>query len=120
MDQGMISPDDVHLYHQTSSVTEAATHICNFYADYHSQRFVRGRLVLRLKHQPPPSLIEELNDEFSDVLVSGIIEATEATPDEVDSDDQLDKHRITLHFNRRNFGRLRQMIDRLNAGHSPT
>lgn len=119
MEQGMISPDDVHLYHTTSSVTEAGSHIANFYANYHSQRFVQGRLILRMKHEPTASLIEELNDQFADLLVSGTIEASEATEDEIQNSDNLDKHRITLHFNRRNFGRLRQLIDRLNADHFP-
>jgi uncharacterized protein (TIGR00730 family) len=119
MERGMISPDDVHLYHRTSSVDDAATHIASFYANYSSQRFVKGRLVLRLKHQPSPELIAELNDEFSDILVSGTIEAVEASPDEVNSGDELDKPRLALHFNRRSLGRLRLMIDRLNAGHTP-
>jgi uncharacterized protein (TIGR00730 family) len=119
MEQGMISPDDVHLYHQTSSVDDAAAHIAGFYANYSSQRFVRGRLVLRLKHQPSPDLIAELNDEFPDILVSGTIEAVEASPDEISNGDELDKHRLALHFNRRSLGRLRLMIDRLNAEHAP-
>jgi len=113
--QGMISADDVHLYHRTSSVTDAAAHICDFYANYHSQRFVKGKLILRVNNEPAADLVEELNDEFSDLLISGKIEAVEATPDEVDTDDALDKFRLRLHFNRRSFGRLRQLVDRLNA-----
>ena len=113
--QGMISADDVHLYHRTSSVAEAAEHICNFYANYHSQRFVKGKLVLRLNNEPSEQVIAEINESFSDIVISGVIEAIEATPDEVETDDALDKHRLRLHFNRRSFGRLRQLIDRLNA-----
>ena len=116
--QGMISADDVHLYHRTSSVTEAAEHICNFYANYHSQRFVKGKLVLRMNHETTEQLVSELNEEFSDILISGKIEAIGPTPDEEATDDALDKHRLSLHFNRRSFGRLRQLIDRLNADHA--
>ena len=117
MRQQMISPDDVHLYYRTSSVEDAASHICDYYANYHSQRFVKGRLVLRLQHAPSEELLAELNEEFSDIVISGTIERIEPTPDEIADDDELDKARLRLHFNRRNFGRLRQLIDRLNAEH---
>jgi uncharacterized protein (TIGR00730 family) len=115
--QGMISPDDVHLYYRTSDVKDAAGHICDFYANYHSQRFVKGRLVLRLEHAPPPELVAELNDTFSDLVLTGQIDAIDPTPEEIADGDALDKHRIKLHFNRRNFGRLRQLVDRLNQPH---
>ena len=33
---------------------------------------------------------------------------------QIDDDDALNMDRITLYFDRRHFGRLRQLIDRLN------
>ncbi len=113
-DQGMISPEDKHLFKFTSDVEEAAQEICDFYLNYHSQRFVRGRLVLRLRHPTTPGLIEELNEDFADILTSGRIEAIEATDDEIRDDDNVDLFRISMDFNRRHFGRLRQLINRLN------
>jgi uncharacterized protein (TIGR00730 family) len=112
--QGMISADDVHLFHRTTDVQAAAAHICDFYANYHSQRYVRGKLILRLLHAPTAELVAELNESFRDLLLTGDFEAVDPTPDEVEDNDELDKHRIRLHFNRRNFGRLRQAVDRLN------
>ena len=115
MSQGMISPDDIHLYHRATTVEEAADHITAFYSDYHSMRFVKGRLVLRFKQPLDAALVAQLNAEFADIVVSGEIEAVDATPDEVDDDDELDKFRLKFHFNRRSYGRLRQLIDRVNA-----
>jgi len=76
---------------------------------------VDGRLVLRLLHAPSEEQVEELNELFPDLLVTGRIEAIEATPAEVEDGDQPHLPRLRLHFNRRSLGRLRAMIDHLNA-----
>ncbi len=114
-DQGMISPDDFNLFTQVATVTEAADEICGFYDNYHSQRFVDGKLVLRLQRRPSPALVEQLNDEFSDIVASGRIEAIEATPDEIRDRDHVDLHRLRLQFDRRSFGKLRLLVNRLSA-----
>jgi uncharacterized protein (TIGR00730 family) len=114
-DQGMIAPDDLNLFTYTNSAEEAAAEIRSFYNNYHSQRYVEGKLVLRLKHEPSESLVARLNDEFSDIVVSGTIEKIAATPAEVATNDNVELARIRLHFDRRHLGRLRLMVDRLNA-----
>ncbi len=115
VDQGMISPDDLDLFSHTNDVQEAADEICRFYANYHSQRYVDGKLVLRLKHKPSPELVTELNDEYGDIVVSGLIEAIEPTDVEVRDGEHLDLARLRLHFDRRHFGRLRKLVDRLST-----
>ncbi|MDJ0925625.1 MAG: LOG family protein, partial [Acidimicrobiia bacterium] len=114
-DQGMIAPDDTSLFTYSNSAEETAAEIRRFYNNYHSQRYVDGKLVLRLKHEPSAALVEELNDEFADIVVSGAIEKIDATPVERSNDDNIDLPRIRLHFDRRHLGRLRLMVDRLNA-----
>ena len=114
-DQGMIAPDDLSLFTYSNSAEEAAAEIRRFYNNYHSQRYVEGKLILRLKHEPSQALVEQLNDEFSDILVSGAIEKATATPAEIATGDNVDLPRIRLHFDRRHLGRLRIMVDRLNA-----
>jgi uncharacterized protein (TIGR00730 family) len=112
---GMILPEDLGLLLHTTDLREAAEEIAGFYANYHSQRFVRGRLVLRLRHEPTPEQVEEMNDLFGDILVDGEIETVGPSPDEVEDHDHLDLARIQLHFNRRSLGRLRGLIDHLNG-----
>ncbi len=114
-DQGMILPDDFSLFMHTTDVAAACDEILRFYGNYHSQRFVDGKLVLRLKHEPGDALIAELNDEFSDILVDGTIEKIPTTPAELADGDDVDLPRIRMHFDRRQLGRLRQLVDRLNA-----
>lgn len=113
--KGMIHPDDLDLFSHAHDVTLAADIICGFYANYHSQRYVDGMLVLRMNHGPDEQLLEALNDEFSDIVVSGKIISVPPTPPEIADSDHLDLSRISFEFDRRHFGRLRQLIDRLNA-----
>ncbi len=115
MEQGMIAPDDLALFTHTSSATEAAQQVCLFYENYHSQRFVGDRLVLRVKRQPRPEQIQQLNDEFSDIVVSGVIESIGTTDAEVSSNDYPELPRLAFRFNRRSLGRLRRLIDTLNG-----
>jgi hypothetical protein len=116
LEGGMIGPHDLSLFKRLTTVTEAATEVCDFYRVYHSQRYVGDRLVLRLSHAIGPTLVERLNDEFGDIVVSGTIDAIEATEPEIATDDHVDLPRLRLHFDRRSHGRLRQMVDAINQG----
>lgn len=113
--QGMITAGDEKLARFTTSLNEAADEITRFYANYHSQRYVGGRLVLRLQHPPTEEQLAVVNDRFSDILVSGRIEAIPATPEEEEEGDHPGLPRLRLHFNRRSLGRLRALIDHLNS-----
>ncbi|MEZ6129967.1 MAG: TIGR00730 family Rossman fold protein [Planctomycetaceae bacterium] len=114
LDKGMISPADMSLFKVTDDVEEAVDEVLDFYSVYNSMRFIRDRLVLRLHSNPCDELIEQLNDEFSDIVESGRIER--ATPHRLEEDDDhlKDLPRLAFRFNRRAVGRLRQMVDLLN------
>lgn len=112
--QGMIAPADRNLFLATTDLDEACDEIRRFYGNYHSQRYVDGRLVLRLKHEPSDEMVDELNRDFADILVEGTIEKITATEREAADEDLPDLPRLRLHFNRRSIGRLREMVDRIN------
>jgi hypothetical protein len=111
----LISPEDTSLYQITDSVDEAVKIIVRFYSNYHSTRFVRDMLVIRLKKAPTAPALAKLTSDFADIIVDGKIEAIKPTPDEVEDGDQLDLARIAFQFNRRDYGRLRQLVDALNG-----
>jgi uncharacterized protein (TIGR00730 family) len=113
--QEMITPDDLGLYMITDDVDAAVDEIVNFYACYQSQRYVDGDLILRLLKEPSDQLVATLNDEFADILTHGDIHKITATPAEIATDDHVDLPRIRMSFDRRHFGRLRELIDALNA-----
>ncbi len=114
LDRRYISEDDVRLYRITDSAEEAAAEIVRFYGNYQSQRYVRDRLVMRLRRAPSPEELERLNRDFADICARGRIEVTPPLPEEADEPDSLDLQRIVLDFDRRHFGRHRQLIDALN------
>ena len=111
-DRGLIAAEDLNLFRVADSVDEAVDEIEGFYRNYHSSRYVGGRLVLRLHVAPNDAQLEALNDEFSGLLESGKIERTEILSGEEGEIAHLP--RLRLHFNRRAVGRLRSLIDRLN------
>ena len=53
----LISPEDLHLYQIADSAGHAVRIITRFYRNYHSSRFVKDLLVIRLKNVPPPSAL---------------------------------------------------------------
>ena len=115
VDQGMIAADDLNLFTVTSDLDEAISEIRSFYAAYHSQRYVDGDLILRLTAEPTDDQVDDLNEEFGDIVRTGRIAKTGPTPAEIASDDFVDLARLRFRFDRRQFGRLRCLIDRLNG-----
>jgi hypothetical protein len=111
----LISEDDLSLYQLTDNVDQAVKWITRYYRNYHSSRFVRDLLVLRLQHPPSASALVALNEDFEDLVTGASIQAIEATPEEREDEDWVDLPRIAFGFDRKHYGRLRQLIDRLNA-----
>jgi hypothetical protein len=111
----LISLDDLNLYQITDSTDEAVKIITRFYRNFHSTRFVKDQLVIRLKTSPSESAIATLNKDFSDIIVEGKIQIIKPTPEEVEHNEHLELNRIAFNFNRRGYGRLRQLIDVLNG-----
>jgi uncharacterized protein (TIGR00730 family) len=109
---GMISPADQGLYFITDDTAAAVAHVLAFYRVYHSQRFVRDELVLRLNKPLTQRQIDALNDEFSDLCADGCMMQSKALEGE---QELLDLPRLHFIFARRDYGRLRQLIDAINA-----
>ena len=114
--QGMISPDDLALYKITDRYKDAVDEIMQFYRVYHSMRYVKDQLVLRLRETLHASLLKDINHHFADILSKGDFTLQGALKDEKDEPKLADLIRLVFHFNRRSLGRLRQLIDVVNQG----
>jgi uncharacterized protein (TIGR00730 family) len=110
----LISPDDLNLYQITDDTNEAVKIITRFYSNFHSSRFVKDLFVLRLRHAPPASALGALNEEFADIIAGPAIQRIDPTPEEIQDRDNVDLPRLAFGFNRRDYGRLRRLIDVLN------
>lgn len=102
--KGLISPEDINLFKITDNVAEAVYEITHFYQNYHSMQFIDDHSVIRLKQPLRDTQLEKLNDHFSDIIVKGKIVQSEPPP----------MAQLAFQFNRRNFGRLRALINAIN------
>ncbi len=118
--EGLISPEDLSLFKVTDQIDHAVDEITNFYHNYNSSCFLDQRTVIRLHHPIDKTLLEKLNDHFSDIIVHGKIETTDILPEESCSEHQNGLHRILFHFNQKSYGRYRQMINMINQYHLHT
>lgn len=115
LSEGLISPEDVNLYRVTHSVEDTVEEVLRFYRVYHSMRYVDNILVLRINHFLSEEKLDQLNTDFSSILVQGKVEQSEALSAESNEPEIAHLPRLKLHFNRRNFGQLRQFIDSING-----
>lgn len=113
LNTGLVSPDDSSLYTITDNLDVACAAITKFYQVYHSSRYVNNRLVIRLKSELSDAEVDQLNTDFSDILVEGKIEKTQALPQE-GQDETCNLPRLIFSFNQRDLGRLYQMIAVIN------
>ncbi|MCA1990779.1 MAG: LOG family protein [Coleofasciculus sp. S288] len=111
--RGLVSPEDTSLYTVTDNLQVAYEAINNFYRVYHSSRYVGDQFIIRLKSELSNADVEQLNEEFSDILVKGRIEKSKALPQEL-PDETADLPRLVFYFNRRDSGRLYQLIDTIS------
>jgi uncharacterized protein (TIGR00730 family) len=110
----LIDAADASLYRITDDVGAAVEELTGFYRNYHSIRYVGDRLVIRLRHAPNAEQLSRLDEQFADIQTRGHLEVSGALPAEVTDDDEVDRPRVVLHFDRLSHGRLRTLIDELN------
>jgi len=111
--RGWISPEDHNLYYHATSPKDAADHIERFYSVYHSSRYVRDDLVIRLNKPLTDAQIATLNDEYAELVKSGRIEMLDAPYKQ--EDDHLDLPRLAFTHTRHKYGTVRALIDRINS-----
>jgi uncharacterized protein (TIGR00730 family) len=111
----LISPEDLGLFRIVDSAEAAVAEIEGFYRNYHSSRFVKDRLVLRLLRPLTPGKVDQLNEQFAHLCEGGKIEQRSALPEEADEPDLLALTRLVVPYHRRSAGGLRRLIDVVNA-----
>ncbi|MBW1769357.1 MAG: TIGR00730 family Rossman fold protein [Deltaproteobacteria bacterium] len=113
--QGYISKSDLMLLEMVDSTDDAVERINRFYFRYHSLRYVEDRLVIRLTSGIDQQRMEELRVCFSDILKpQGEIYLSGPLPEEADEPEIGHLSRLILDFKRKDFGRLKALIDAIN------
>ncbi|MEX1045200.1 MAG: TIGR00730 family Rossman fold protein [Chthoniobacterales bacterium] len=121
----LISPSDFHLFKISHSCEEAIEHIQQFYRVFDSYRWLREKMVIRVKRPLTAASVAELNTKFRHTLVAGDIEQTSILPEE-DGDrrwsvgpifrggQEEEMPRLVLTPKKTDFGTLRLLIDAIN------
>ncbi len=116
LEQGMISEADLSLYKITHSVEEACQEVSTFYRRYHSSRFHEGDLVIRMVSSITDEELGDLNERFADVVQGDAQIVRSESPQGEDYDSTLETlPSLSFPFIYGKYGRLRQMIDAINA-----
>ncbi|MBV9491972.1 MAG: TIGR00730 family Rossman fold protein [Verrucomicrobia bacterium] len=112
--QGLISPEDFNFFRMFDRVEDAVEEVINFYRNFHSYRWVGQELVIRLHEPLAPAAIERINDAFRDVFSTQPLKAGEPLRQEKNEPELYRLPRLICRPQRRNFGRLRALIDEIN------
>lgn len=111
----LISEEDFALFKVTDDLEFARREVVNFYYNFHSYRYIGDVMVIRLQRQIPAGALIRLNEDFQDILRSEtLITTCPPYPEEVNEPALSSLARLCVPFNRRNLGRLRALLDRLN------
>lgn len=115
LSNGYINETDLDLFERSESLDEAVQRIRVFYSRYHSLRYVGEKLAIRLLTPITQEAAEELRETFRDILISqGGMALSGALPVESDEPELAHLPRLLVDFDRRDFARLRHLIDAIN------
>ena len=112
--RGLTDDQDTGLLSFAPDIDAAVQEIEAFYRNYESERYVDGRLVLRVQRTPAPKELARIGTDFADILGGKAPEVVGPSPQEELEGDSLECERIAFDFDRRSYSRLRRLIDRLN------
>ncbi len=112
---GLISPADFHFYKYTTDLDEAVAEVLNFYRVFHSYRYVGEQMVFRLQKPVPADAFVEINRRFADLLLEGEFRTGKPLRAERNEPELDDLPRLIFSPDRRNYGRIRQLIDFINT-----
>ncbi|QQS08169.1 MAG: LOG family protein [Phycisphaerales bacterium] len=109
--RGWISPEDPSIYTICDTAKQAVDVLTRFYRIYHSSRYVKDDLVIRLNARLKDEDVARLGDEFKVLVKQGTITQRGALEGE---DDHLHLPRLVFHHTKHKFGLIRRLIDRIN------
>jgi uncharacterized protein (TIGR00730 family) len=120
---GLISKQDLSLYQLTQDVEEAGEICRRFYSNFHSLRYSRDLLILRLHRKVIEPQLAAIREQFNELAAPELSERfgdrawRSCGPLKVERNERKLRHlhRLVFPFNRRDHGRLRELIDHLNG-----
>ncbi len=108
---GWINAEDLNLYYIAKDPRDAMEHVLAFYRNYHSSRYVKDDLIIRMRRPLSEKQVEELNAEFKVLVRDGKI--TQRGPYDIETDSR-ELPRLAFTHTKHKMGIVRKLIDRIN------
>ncbi len=112
--RNFISPSDLNFFKVFYQPQQAMEHIERFYRNYHSMRFVKDLLVIRLRKKMSDATLTPLIRKFDFIAPKADFHFSAPLPIESNEPELKDLNRLVFTFERKDFGGLRSLIDYLN------
>jgi uncharacterized protein (TIGR00730 family) len=109
-----ILPTDLRLMRLVYSTAEAVQEIAQFYANYHSSRWLNDKFVIRMNHPLSAAALASLENEFSSLCLTEGFQQQPVCASESDEPEFCHLIRLAFNFNARDHGRLRELLDFIN------
>lgn len=114
--QGMIREEDLELMYPTHDPLEAVEYITRFYKMYHSMRYIRDLLIMRIEKPLSEKDLELLNQEFKHLLKKGkITQSLKPFEEEHNAPYTFHLTRLAFYFKKDSFANLNKLIHRINS-----
>ena len=114
--QGMIREEDLELMYPTHDPLEAVAYVTDFYKMYHSMRYIRDLLVMRIEKPLSAQHLELLNQEFKHLLKKGkITQSLKPYEEERNVPYTFHLTRLAFYFKKDSFANLNKLIHRINS-----
>lgn len=111
----MIHPDDMDLMCFTQSVDVAVKYVLDFYKMYHSMRYIRDLLVLRIEKPITDEQLEQLNQQFRHIVKKGkITQSLKPFEEEKNVPYTFQLTRLAFYFKKDCYTDLNKMIHAIN------
>lgn len=114
LERHYILPSDMHLMRVAHSAEDAGQEIARFYRNFHSTRWLKGSFLIRMNHPLNADALKTLDKEFADLCLSGGYQQQDYCEAESDEPEFCELTRLAFHFNARDHGRLRELVDFIN------
>lgn len=114
-EQHYIQASDMNLLKLVHKAPQVVEEVTTFYSNYHSSRWLKDEFVIRMNHLLNEPALIALQDQFSDIcLKEGF---TQKPYWEIDCDEPefCNLIRLSFHFNGKDQGKLRKLIDFINT-----
>jgi uncharacterized protein (TIGR00730 family) len=112
--RGLINEHDLRLYKITDNPEAAMHEVTHFYSNFHSVRYTRDDIIIRLHRKPTDAQVAEISRDFADLKMRGEFKVSGPLSVERDEPSLDHLYRLVFAFNKRDHGRLRILIDHLN------